>query len=144
VLLNTADIVDLVEHDAFEGVTARIYKDWNWPDLPVEAKPLTPVVVPFNLVNAVAKSEYGRQTIIKYRRPPNVEDLRGSYGMLLRDRTFAYANLKRYLWEPAPAYSKYPTNGSATYNVRQGLFAALMLSVGLLGVALVRKPKAQP
>lgn len=139
VLLNTADILQLCQHDAFEGVTAQIYKDWHWKDLPVEAKPLTPVTVPFSYVNAVAKNEYTRQAIIKYRHPPNVEDLRGVYSMLLKDRTFAWTNLKRYLWDPTAAYSLLPTDGPSTYRLRQSLFGGLILSLALLGVALFRR-----
>jgi len=49
-LLNTADILHLCEHDAFDGVTARVYvadgsvpvlKDWELLDLKVDAKPAT-------------------------------------------------------------------------------------------------------
>jgi len=138
-LLNTADILQLCQHDAFEGVTARIYKDWHWQDLPVETKPLTPVTVPFSAVNAVAKQEYTHQAIFKYRHSPNVEDLRGSYSMLLRDRTFAWTNFKRYLWDPPAAYSLLPTDGPRTYCIRQSLFAGLLLALGLLGVASVRR-----
>ncbi len=140
-LLNTADILHLCDHDAFDGITARIYKDWHWQGLAVEAPPLTPVTVPFSAVNAVAKIEYTRQSIIKYRHPPTVEDLREMYSMLLKDRTFAWTNLKRYLYDPPAAYALFPTDGPRTYCIRQSLFAALVLSLGLLVVALLRRPK---
>ncbi len=138
-LLNTADILDLCEHDAFDGITAMIFKDWHWKNLPVAARPFTPVKVPFASVNWLAKQEYSRQAIIKYRHPPNVEDIRGVYSMLLKNRTFAWTNFKRYLYDPPAAYSKLPTDGPHTYRVRQGLFAALVLALGLLGIAAARK-----
>ncbi|MFI5356555.1 MAG: transglutaminase domain-containing protein [Opitutales bacterium] len=136
-LLNSADLFHLLTLDTLDGVTAHIFKDWNWPDLPVTAAPGEPVDVPFALVNRVARIEATPQTIIKYRRPPNVEDVRDLYGMLLRDRTFAWTNLKRYLFEPAPAYSLMPTNGPRNYLLRRTLFGALLVSLGLLVAALV-------
>jgi len=142
-LLNTADILQLCQHDAFDGITARIFKDWHWKDLPVEAQPLTPVTVPFSMVNAIAKQEYTHQAIIKYRHPPNVEDLREVYSMLLKDRTFAWTNLKRYLYDPPAAYSLLPTDGPQTYRLRQGLLAAFALALVLFAIALVRPAPAE-
>ncbi|MDI1337749.1 MAG: transglutaminase-like domain-containing protein [Lacunisphaera sp.] len=138
-LLNSADILHLVEHDAFDGTTARIFKDWSWKTLPGEAPPLTTVNVPFAAVNWLARQEFNRQAIIKYRHPPNVEDIRDVYSMLLQDRTFAWVNFKRYLWDPPAAYSLLPTEGAHTYRVRQWLFGALVLAGLLLGVALMRR-----
>ena len=103
-MLNSADILDLCEHDAFDGVTARIFKDWHWKTLPVEARPLTAVTVPFAAVNSLARQEFGRQAIIKYRHPPNVEDIRDVYSMLFKDRTFAWTNFKRYLFDRRAAH----------------------------------------
>jgi Transglutaminase-like superfamily len=140
-LLNSADILHLCEHDAFAGVTARIFKDWHWKTLPVEAAPRTAINVPFATVNGLARQEFGRQAIIKYRHPPNVEDIRDVYSMLLRDRTFAWVNFKRYLWDPPLAYSLLPTDGARTYRLRQSLFTGLVLTGLLLGVALVRRPR---
>lgn len=140
--MNTADIFSSVEHDTFGGVTAHIFKDWHWRKLPIEAKPLTAVDVPFSMVNAMAKSEYSPQTIIKYRHPPNVEDIRDMYSMLLKDRTFAWTNFKRYLWDPPLAYSKLPTDGPRTYLVRQSLFIALAAAVIALLFATFAKRRA--
>ena len=138
-LLNTADILQLCQHDAFDGITARIFKDWHWKDLPVEAKPLTPVTVPFGSVNWLARQEYTNNAVIKFRHPPNVEDIRGIYSMLLKDRTFAWENFKRYLWDPPAVYSLLPTDGPRTYRIRQTLLAGLVIVFGLLGMALVRR-----
>ncbi|MBS0663308.1 MAG: transglutaminase domain-containing protein [Verrucomicrobia bacterium] len=143
-LLNTADLVNLAQHDAFEGITARIFKDWHWKDLPVEAKPLTPVTVPFDLVDKIAKQEYTHQAIIKYRHPPNVEDQREVYSMMFKDRTYAWTNVKRYLYDPPLAYSLLTTDAVRTYRVRQSLFAAWVLSVGLLLIAAARRAPETP
>jgi hypothetical protein len=139
-LLNTADILQLCQHDAFDGITARIFKDWHWKSLPVEAKPFTPVTVPFSWVNALARQEYTHNEILKYRHPPNVEDIRGVYSMLLKDRTFAWTNFKRYLYDPPAAYSLLPTDGPRTYLIRQSLFVGFILSLALFSVVLLRRP----
>lgn len=140
-VLNSADILHLFQHEAFDGVTARIFKDWHWKTLSIDAAPLTAITVPFSVVNAVARQEFDAQAIIKYRHPPNVEDVREIYSMLLQDRTFAWVNFKRYLWDPPLAYSLLPTDGARTYRVRQGLLAALVLTSLLGGVALVRRDR---
>jgi transglutaminase-like putative cysteine protease len=132
VFLNTADILHLREHDAFDGITARIFKDWHWPDLAIDAAPGVAVNVPFALVNILPKTHLNRQSIVKYRHPPNVEDVRGRYSMLLKNRTFAWENFKRYLFDPPLAYSMLPTDSSRTYLVRQSLFGALAVAAVLL------------
>ncbi len=139
-LLNTADILQLCQHDAFDGITARVFKDWHWKNLPVEAAPFTPVTVPFDAVNWLAKQEYTHNAIIKYRHPPNVEDIRGVYSMLLKDRTFAWENFKRYLYDPPAAYSLLPTDGLRTYLIRQTLFAGLIVALVLSVIAWLRRP----
>lgn len=130
--LSSADILHLCRHETYAGVTARTYKNWRWKDIPVEAGPDEPVTVPFDLVNATAKKQANEQTIIKYRLPPNVEDVRSIYSMLLKNPTFAWTNFKRYLWQPAPAYSMYPTHGAQTYRVRQSLAVAFVAAVAWL------------
>jgi len=134
--LNTADIMHLCEHEVFEGVTARIMKDWHWRDLTVEARPGTAVNVPFALVNLLPRTHLNRQSIIKYRRPPNVEDTRHIYSMLLKNPTFTWVNFKRYLFTPTLAYSKLPTNGGRTYGVRWSLFAGLVVALILFVASL--------
>jgi hypothetical protein len=136
--LNTADIMHLNEHETYDGVTARIMKDWHWKDLPsaAAAAPGTAVNVPFALVNILPKTHLNRQAIIKYRRPPNVEDTRGLYSMLLKSPTFTWVNFKRYLFEPTLAYSKLPTDGMRTYFLRQSLFAGLVITLILLVASL--------
>lgn len=128
--LNSADLFHLCRHDALDGATARIFKDFGWRDLPVEAAPGQALDVPFALVSRVARKEFNEQTIIKYRRPPAVEDVRDLYGMLLKDPTFRWTNLRRYLFEPAPAYSILPTDGNRVYATRLALFGALVLGFG--------------
>lgn len=131
--LNSADLLHLCLTDNLDGVTARIIKDWAWRDLPVAGEIGAVLEVPFDLVSRVTRQELNAQSILKYRLPPNVEDIRDLYGMLLRNPTFAWTNLKRYLFEPAPAYSLYPTEGDRIYLIRRTLFAALIASVaGLL------------
>lgn len=136
-VLNSADVFHLCEHATFEGVQARIFKDWHWQKIGGDAPPRTAVTVPFSDVNEMARIEFTRQTIIKYRRPPNVEDLRDKYGMLLKSRVFAWTNLRRYLCRPDAAYSHLPTNGPANYRLRQSLFGALTVTVFLIVAAFL-------
>ena len=126
-VFSTADLMYLNEHETYDGVTARIFKDWHWKNLDVEAG--KPVNVPFAQVNILPKTHLNRQSIIKYRRPPNVEDTRDIYSMLLKSPTFTWVNFKRYLFEPTLAYSKLPTDGFRTYFVRQSLFAGLVIAL---------------
>ncbi len=137
-VLNTADLMHLNEHETYDGLTARIMKDWHWKDLPTAttAAPGTAVNVPYGLVNLLPKTHLNRQSIIKYRRPPNVEDTRDIYSMLLMSRTFTWTNFQRYLYKPTLAYSKLPTNGVNTYLLRQSLFAGLVITAVLLVVTL--------
>jgi len=137
--LNTADIYQMCLHDSFGGVTANVFKDWNWQDLPYPAKPRTAITVPFRLVDVMAMEEYNTLAILKYRSPPNVEDIRGVYSMLLKDRTFAWTNFKRYLFNPPLAYSNLQTDGVHVYCVRRSLFYALAASLLLIVIALFRK-----
>ncbi len=146
-LLNTADILHLCEHDAFDGVTARVFvpngsvsvlKDWELLDLKVAAGPNSFATVPFASVCWLYREEFGPQAIIKYRQPPNVEDVRDIYPMLLRDRTFALANVDRYLFHPNPAYTNLHTGAAQTYLLRRSLFAALAAALLLLLAAVFR------
>lgn len=132
-VLNTADLMHLNEHETYEGVTARIMKDWHWKDLPAAASaaPGVAVNVPYGLVNLLPRTHLNRQSIIKYRRPPNVEDTRDVYSMLLMSRTFTWTNFKRYLYQPTLAYSKLPTDGVSTYVLRQSLFVGLVITAAL-------------
>lgn len=137
-VLNTADLMYLNEHENFDGVTARIMKDWHWKDLPAAATaaPGTAVNVPFGLVNILPRTHLNRQSIIKYRRPPNVEDTRDMYSMLFKSPTYTWVNFQRYLFKPTLAYSKLPTNGVSTYVLRQSLFAGLIVTFVLLVAAI--------
>lgn len=135
--LNTADVFQLCQYGAFEGITARIFKQWLWKDLPVDAPPDTAIDVPFSLVNDTARRQFTPHTIVKYRRPPNVEDVRGRYGMLFRSWTFTWTNFKRYLWYHDLAYANGPTRGNPVYRLRQVLFGALCVSAVILIATLV-------
>ncbi len=137
--VNSADIYQMCQHDTFDGVSANIFKDWDWKDLPVTAKPKTPLRVPFALVNRMAKEEFNTEAIIKYRCAPHMEDLRGIYSMFLKDRLFAWTNFKRYLFEPPLAYSNLETNGAHVYFVRRSLFFGLAAALLLILAALFRK-----
>lgn len=127
--LNTADVFHLCQFETFDGITARVFKNWLWKDLPVEADPDTSTMVPFTMVNQTAKNQSTKHTIIKYRRPPNAEDVRHKYSMLFRNWTFAWTNFKCYLYRYNFAYSKMPTAGLRVYRARQSLFAGLILSI---------------
>ena len=128
--MNSADIMHLREHDAFEGVTARIFKDWHWTALDVAGQPRVAITVPFAKVNVLARTHLNRQAIIKYRRPPNVEDVRDRYSMLLKSPTFAWENFLRYYFKPTLAYSRLPTEGVNTYFKRLVLLFSTVVMLG--------------
>jgi len=138
-VLNTAELFHLNQHDSFDSTFARIYKDWEWKDLPVETGDDSVITVPFSLCNNVVKGEFSALSIFKFRRPPNVEDVRTIYTGFWKDKTFLWGNLERYLFKPPLAYSFYPTEGKHTYFVRWALFFALVFSLIFLLVTLVLK-----
>jgi hypothetical protein len=142
-VLNTADIFHLNQHNAFDSTNVRIYVDWGWEKHPGIPGTDTVVTVPFALCNELYRSEYTPQSILKYRRPPNVEDVREIYAGFFNDRTFLWGNLERYLFKPQLAYSFYPTEGGHTYFIRRCLFFALLASVVFLAlmVAAGRRKK---
>ncbi|MFZ5517867.1 MAG: transglutaminase domain-containing protein [Candidatus Zhuqueibacterota bacterium] len=133
-VLNTADLLHLNQHNAFDGVQARIYKDWEWTNLLVEAGQDTVVTVPFSECNGVTKSEFIGQAILKYRRPPFVEDVRYNYTGFVKDSAYLWGNLERYLFKPPLAYSLYPTEGRRTYIIRHLLFWSMLAAAILWGV----------
>ncbi len=130
-VLNTVELFNLTQHDAFDSVSARIYKDWEWKDLPIEAGEDSIVTVPFAQCNQVAKNQFIPQSIFKFRRPPAVEDVRYDYTGFLKDATFMWANLERYLFKPPLSYSLYPTEGRRTYIIRHLLFWSMLAAAGL-------------
>ncbi|MEO8168232.1 MAG: transglutaminase domain-containing protein [bacterium] len=137
-VLNTADIFHMNQHNAFDSTFVRIYVDWGWENKPGIPGKDTVVTVPFALCNEFYRSEYTAQSILKYRRPPNVEDVREIYAGFFNDRTFLWGNLERYLFKPQLAYSFYPTEGGHTYFVRRVLFFSLIASLVLwLGLIVV-------
>ncbi len=126
-VLNTAELLHLNQHNAFDSIFVRIYADWQWEKLPGITRPDTLATFPFALCNDVVRSEFNNNSILKYRRPPNVEDVRNIYTGFYRDRTFLLGNLERYLFKPQLAYSLYPTEGGETYLIRRVLFYALLV-----------------
>lgn len=135
-VLNTAELFHMNQLNAYDSTFVKIYADWAWKNLPGISDYDTLVTVPFSLCNKFYRSEFTPQSIFKYRRPPNVEDVREIYAGFLTDRTFLLGNLERYLFKPPLAYSLYPTEGGHTYFVRRALFFALLgslvLWIGLL------------
>ena len=135
-VLNTADLFHLNQHNAFDSTFARMYVDWQWENRLGVPGSDTIATVPYRLCNELIRSEYSAQSIIKYRRPPNVEDVREIYAGFFRDGTYFAGNLERYLFKPPLAYSFYPTEGADTYLVRRLLFFS-MLTVFILWLMLI-------
>lgn len=138
-VLNTAELFHLNQHDAFDSTYARIYKDWEWKDLPVDIEEDSVITTPFAFCNGVIKTEFSALSIFKYRRPPNVEDVRSIYKGFRKDATFLWGNLERYLFKPPLAYSFYPTEGKQTYFVRWALFFGFVLAFVSLVIAVFFK-----
>ena len=128
-VLNTAELLQLNQQNAFDSSFSRIYVDWRWQGQPGIPGTDTIVTVPFALCNSVVREEFTSHSILKYRRPPNVEDVREIYSGFFQDRTFLLGNLERYLFKPQLAYSFYPTEGANTYLIRRLLFFGLFISV---------------
>ncbi|MDP2884209.1 MAG: transglutaminase domain-containing protein [Ignavibacteria bacterium] len=127
-VLNTAELFHMNQLNAFDSTFVKIYADWGWQNQPGITGKDTLLTVPFALCNQLVRSEFTPQSILKYRRPPNVEDVREIYAGFFSDRTFLLGNLERYLFKPQLAYSLYPTEGGHTYFVRRSLFFALLTS----------------
>ncbi|MCI0496667.1 transglutaminase-like domain-containing protein [candidate division KSB1 bacterium] len=138
-VLNTAELFHLNQHNAFDSTFARIYKDWEWTNLPIEAGIDSLVTAPYPLCNQVVRDEFTAFSILKFRRPPNVEDVRTIYMGFWKDATFLWGNLERYLFKPPLAYSFYPTDGKQTYFVRWALFSGLLFAFAGLLVAVIFK-----
>ncbi len=128
-VLNSAQHFHLNQHNAFDSTFARVYVDWEWQNLLDTLASDTTVTVPYTLSNDVVRSEFTPHAILKYRRPPNVEDVRDLYTGFYRDWTFLTGNLERYLFKPQLAYSFYPTEGKETYLIRRLLFLGLVASL---------------
>ncbi len=135
-VLNSAELFHLNQLNAFDSTFARVYVDAEWQGKPGFPGRDTIVTVPFSLCNDLVRGEFTPHAIFKYRRPPNVEDVRDIYTGFLKDRTFLIGNLERYLFKPPLAYSLYPTEGAETYCIRRWLFGGLAASF-LLWLATV-------
>ena len=138
--LNSVEIANLRQHAAWEGVTARIYKDWGWPD--IEGQSGTLVDAPFDAVNGVVERQFITSSVYKWRRPPNVEDLRLDYGIIFKDSTFFWGNLVRYYFKPPLAYANYPSEGTRTYWIRHLLlWSFLTCALGSLAFRFLFKSR---
>jgi hypothetical protein len=138
-VLNTAELMHLNQHDAFDSCQARVYIGSRWQDLPGVTTQDTVMTFPFPMVSGVAERQFISQAILKYRRPPNVEDVRGDYRGFLHNGTFLWGNLERYLFKPQLAYSFYPTPGTATYRVRRILFILFFIVLLIWIPLLIRQ-----
>jgi hypothetical protein len=138
-VLNTAELFHLNQFNAFDSVNACIYNDWEWQSKLAQQKNDTAVICPYSLCNNAVRSEFIPQSIFKYRRPPNVEDVRDIYTGFINDRTFLLGNLERYLFKPQLAYSLYPTEGKNTYFIRRLLLFAMLASLAL-AIFLPKRP----
>lgn len=130
-ILNTVELARLRQHDAWDGVTATIYKDWGWPDVAGEEGAI--IDAPIEQVGGVIERQFRTSALYKWRFPPFVEDLRGDYRMFFKDWTFFWGNLERYYFKPPLAYADYPGEGARTYLIRHLLLwpflASLLLSI---------------
>lgn len=130
-ILNTVELARLRQHDAWDGVTATIYKDWGWPDVAGEEGAI--IDAPIEQVGGVIERQFRTSSLYKWRFPPFVEDLRSDYTMLFKDWTFFWGNLERYYFKAPLAYADYPGEGARTYLIRHLLLwpflAGLTLSV---------------
>ena len=137
-VLNTAELFQLNQHNAFDSTFARLYVDWQWEKHAGIPGTDTVVTVPFEICNSLVRSEFTPHAILKYRRPPNVEDVREIYTGLFKDRAFFWGNLTRYLFKPQLAYSLYPTEGGQTYLIRRFLFFTLLGTFAIWLALMIR------
>lgn len=146
--LNAADLFLLNQHNAFDSTVARVFVNKRWADQLGVGRVDTIVTAPYAMCRSSIKDELTSYSILKYRRPPNVEDVREIYTGFFKDWTFLTANLNRYLFKPPLAYSLYPTEGGETYFLRRLLFfallASLLLFLGLVIAARRRRRQAVP
>ncbi len=135
-LLNSIDISHLRKQSAWHGVTTRLYKDWAWPDVPGEES--TFVDAHFPDVVKVVQDQFVTSGIYKWRRPPNVEDLRSNYLLLFKNWEFFWGNLERYYFKPPLAIANYPTEGNRTYFVRHLLLWSFLASLIGFGLSILK------
>jgi len=135
--LNAADLFLLNQHNAFDSTVARIFVNQRWAEQLGVGRVDTVVTAQYALCRSSIKDELTPQTILKYRRPPNVEDVREIYTGFLKDRTYLTANVERYLFKPPLAFSLYPTEGASTYLLRRVLFGAMAASLAVWVVLLI-------
>lgn len=136
-LLNSIEISQLRKQSAWHGVTTRLYKDWAWTDVPGEESSF--VDAHFPDVVSVVQDQFVTSGIYKWRRPPNVEDLRSDYTLLFKNWEFFWGNLQRYYFKPPLAIANYPTEGNRTYFVRHLLLWSFLASLIGFGLSLVRR-----
>lgn len=132
-VLNTVELARLRQHDAWDGVTFRAYKDWQFPDIPGEDR--TVVDACYQPVADVIQRQFVTGAVYKWRRPPHVEDIRYNYGDLFKSWTYTWGNFVRYWFRPPLAYADYPSEGKQTYWIRHILLWGFVLS--LVGTLVV-------
>ncbi len=141
-VLNSAELLQLNQHNAFDSTFARVFVDRRREALAGPEKVDSIVTLPLNRCTPTFQSEFTSHAILKYRRPPNVEDVREIYTGFVRDRTFLLGNLERYLFKPPLAYSFYPTDGAKIYLLRRLLFFAMLGALGVwAALALMSRRK---
>jgi hypothetical protein len=126
-VLNTYELAQLRQHDAWDGVTVRVYKDWQWPD--IEGADREVVDGRMEEVGGVIERQFVTSAIYKWRRPPLVEDIRDDYTMLFKNGTFARENFIRYYFRPPLALANFPTEGKQTYWIRHLLLWPFVISL---------------
>mgnify|MGYP006272711177 FL=1 len=132
-VLNSVEMARLRQHSAWDGVQVRTYKDWQWPD--VEGEPNTIIQATFDEVAGIVERQFWPGLLFKWRRPPNVEDVRSRFFTLFKNRTYLAENFIRWWFRPSLAYSDYPNEGWKTYLVRHFLLWGLVGSTAGLVIA---------
>ncbi len=120
---------------AWDGVRIRVYKDWEWSD--IEGGNNTMVNARYEEVGGVVERQFITSAIYKWRRPPNVEDIRYDYRMLFKNRTFFAANLCRYFFKPPLASANFPVPRKMTYWIRHILLWGFVTSIVSMALVLV-------
>jgi hypothetical protein len=125
--LNSIELHRLRQHAAWDGVDARVYKDWEWTQL--EGEEGSVVTANFSEIGQVVENQFNTHAIFKWRQPPNVEDLRYDYGALFKSWDYFRSNLVRYYFKAPLAYADYPMEGAYTYYIRHLLLWGFLIAL---------------
>ena len=141
-VLNTAELFHLNQHNAFDSTTARVYVDWEWQQslgVPKRGHPRERPVC--------ALQQCGTRRVylpFDIQIPPPAQRrgcARDLYGVHKR-QACSQGTFERYLFKPQLAYSLYPTEGADTYLLRRTLFFALLAALVLWFILSLRRKKA--